>query len=492
MKETSVFAVATIREIENKWIAAKTVTANELMHRAGAAALVALNQYFAAAKKIMIIAGGGNNGGDGYVLATLLHKKAIDVSVFYVGELNDLPAAAADAYKACEHAGVSIQPFSSDISFAEVDLIVDAICGIGLQTPLRKELITVLEKIEKSQLPVLAIDIPTGVHADTGCVLGKAIQATVTITFIGLKLGLLTGKGIGLAGKVILANLDIPPELLEAMPPSAFIINENITQETLPKRSRDWHKGLSGHVLIVGGDVGMSGACQLAAMAALRVGAGLVSVAMHPKCAKRISGFMPEVMCHGIDDMAKLQSLLAKATVIVIGPGLGQSDWSHEIWQEIMKQPHPKVVDADGLNWLAKNPIKHDNWLLTPHPLEAARLLNQEKANTIVEDRPGSVMRLQKQYGGVAILKGAGSLVAAENELLRVCIRGNPGMSTAGMGDVLSGVLGGLLAQGATLFAAAKLGVYIHAVAGDLATLNGGERGMIASDVMPYLHQLVN
>lgn len=263
-----------------------------------------------------------------------------------------------------------------------------------------------------------------------------------------------------------------------------------IFAEYLKPRGKESHKGSFGHVLVVGGDYGFSGATRLAAEAALRVGAGLVSIATRSFHANSLNVIRPEIMCHGVDDTRELSSLLLKATIIVLGPGLGQSSWSRKMLACVLKSKKPLVIDADALNLLAKKRLKNPNWVLTPHPGEAARLLNMTNED-IQKDRLSAAIELQKKYGGVSVLKGAGTLIVGENSVPALCTDGNPGMATAGMGDVLSGVIGGLLAQGIPLFNAAKLGVLIHAQAGDLAA-EKGERGMIASDLFPYLRQLVN
>lgn len=258
----------------------------------------------------------------------------------------------------------------------------------------------------------------------------------------------------------------------------------------LKQRPRDWHKGLSGHVLIIGGGLGFSGAPRMSAEAALRVGAGLVSVATCPENAGLFSDY-PEIMSHGVNDINELNPLLQKADVIVIGPGLGQTDWARKICEEVFRQLLPLVIDADALNLLSgMNHYSFEQAVLTPHPGEAARLL-AKTTQQIQEDRLAALKEINKKYGGVIVLKGAGTLVFASNTLPGLCDKGNPGMATAGMGDVLSGVIGGLIAQGIPLSDAAKLGVCLHAMAGDLAAKEG-ERGMIATDLMPYLRRLSN
>lgn len=258
----------------------------------------------------------------------------------------------------------------------------------------------------------------------------------------------------------------------------------------LTPRARDAHKGDFGHVLLVGGDRGFSGAIHMAAEAALRVGAGLVTVATHEDHAAFLNLARPEIMSHGVDSERALKPLLERATVIVLGPGLGRSQWSDLMFSLVVEQNKPLILDADGLNILAENPLKKANWILTPHPGEAARLL-KTTANEIQANRAAAVEKLQKQYDGAVILKGHGTLVKGREGEIAICSAGNPGMATAGMGDVLSGVLGGLLGQNIPLDVTAKMGVLIHATAGDLAA-KAGERGMIATDLLPYLRRVVN
>lgn len=263
-----------------------------------------------------------------------------------------------------------------------------------------------------------------------------------------------------------------------------------LTQYLRP-RPRQFHKGEAGHVLIVGGNVGYSGAVRLAAEAALRTGAGLVTVATRPEHASTLNVCRPEIMCHGVMSASEMNDLVAKADVIVAGPGLGQVEWSQEVMHALFATKTPMIVDADGLNLLANHPIKKGHWILTPHPGEAARLLHTTR-DMVQADRVATIEKLQQQYGGIIVLKGSGTLVLGEESELFKCSAGNPGMATAGMGDVLSGVLGAFVAQGIPLFDAALLGVELHATAGDLAAHEGGERGMIASDVIGYLRGLVN
>lgn len=262
-------------------------------------------------------------------------------------------------------------------------------------------------------------------------------------------------------------------------------------KDYLEPRPHDFHKGDAGHVLIVGGDAGYTGAPRMAAEAALRVGCGLVSIATRKAHAVFMNMLTPEIMCHGVEDDVELTPLLNKATVVIVGPGLGKSEWAQRLLSRIMQTELPLVIDADALNLLAENPKKHSNWILTPHPGEAARLL-KTTVEEIQKNRESAVKKIQHEYGGIAVLKGAGTLIAAPAVEPVMCDAGNPGMATAGMGDILSGVIGGLLAQAIPIYIAAQLGVCLHATAGDLSAEEEGQRGMMATDLIPYLRHLVN
>jgi hydroxyethylthiazole kinase-like uncharacterized protein yjeF len=521
-----IYQAQQIREFEHIAQERFSMTAEVLMQRAGKAAFDFLQRRWPQAQKIAVFCGAGNNGGDGYVLAAYAKERGLDVSIWQVGSIEKMKEAAAAARQACQKAHIPIYIFDEKANLQHPDVIVDAICGIGVHENLREEIVAAIKKMERLHAPILSIDLPTGIDADTGQILGAAVHASATITFIGLKLGLLTGSGSSCTGELVFNDLQLPSELFSYIEPIAEKINLSTYATFLKPRPRDWHKGLSGHVLVIGGECGYAGAPRMAAEAALRVGAGLVTVATRPENALMLNIACPEIMCHGISQAKELDALISRASVIVLGPGLGQTEWSQQIWEYICQQDlsrdlaqnltHnlsqnasqnaaldlPIVLDADGLNLLAKR-AKHaklgeleqqncfkENWVLTPHPGEAARLI-EISSQEVQQDRLSALKEINKRYGGVCVLKGAGSLVLAPNALPVLCDKGNPGMASAGMGDVLSGVIGGLLAQGIPLGDAAKLGVCIHAMAGDLAAKEG-ERGMMAMDLMPYLRRLSN
>lgn len=269
------------------------------------------------------------------------------------------------------------------------------------------------------------------------------------------------------------------------------ILDEKLAYQLLPPRNKKSHKAMYGHVLIIGGGLGMPGAAILAATAAFRVGAGCVSIATRPEYAMQSAANLPEAMIHGITSANDLDALLSKATLCILGPGLGEDEWAQQLFSKTVSTSRPLVVDASALRLLAKAKIHQSNWILTPHPGEAAALLDCSQID-VQHDRHASLKRLQADYGGTVVLKGSGTLIIDEKHLVSECVAGNPGMATAGMGDVLSGVIGGLLAQGLAAQDAARLGVWLHATAGDLAAQQHGERGILSSDLMPFLHQLSN
>lgn len=485
----SIYSIAQIRELEHLAQTRYTVSGDEMMQRAGQAAFAELLRAYPECKTLTVFCGTGNNGGDGYVLARIAQEKGLKVHVYQVGDVTKLANEALRAYQACQKIGVACTTFDANSALPESDVLVDAIVGIGMQGMVHGDVLFAIEKINQTRLPVIAMDIPSGLDADTGTVLGAATQAALTITFIGLKMGLLTGQGAAFAGRTICADIDLPAELFAQVECTANALQLDLYSEYLKPRSRDLHKGLAGHVLIIGGDHGYSGAARMAAEAALRVGAGLVSVATLPEHAQMMNIARPEMMCHGVTSARELQFLLDKVDVIAIGPGMGQSAWAKTLLKAVLQSKHRLVVDADALNLLAQAPQQRDNWILTPHPGEAARLLGC-KTSEIQADRLTAIKALQDKYEGTIVLKGAGTLVLAES-IPGVCLYGNPGMATAGMGDILTGVIVGLLAQGIPNAVAAELGVCLHAKAGDLAAKQG-ERGMIATDLLPYLRELVN
>lgn len=483
---SELYSKAQIIELERIAIEDYAIAASELMERAGQAVLGHLQQHWPDAKRVLVFCGKGNNAGDGYVLARLAAQCGLKVIVYQLAELDQLSGAAHAAAQQCQQVEVEIQPFSGELSIT-ADVIVDALLGTGINGPSKSPYDVAITAINAAKTPVLAIDVPSGLNIDTGSAQGEVVQADVTVTFIGLKQGLFTGQGRACAGRVYGDDLGVPVDAYAKVPSAA----QTIKPMRLKPRCGDVHKGDCGHVLVIGGNYGMPGAARMAAEAAGRVGTGLVSVATRAQHLDAIVVGRPEIMCHAVDDPQDLKPLLAKATEIVIGPGLGQDEWAAQLFNLSMQASAHKVVDADALNLLAKTGGDPNDCIFTPHPGEAGRLLDCSAAE-IQADRFAAVHKLQERYGGVFVLKGAGSLVYGFKRRIAVCAAGNPGMASGGMGDILSGVIGGILAQGLSLECAAKLGVYLHAAAADLVAAASGERGMLATDLLPYLQQLVN
>lgn len=478
-----IYSTAQIRQAEQQAFASGTVASLTLMERAGAAVFSQLRQRWPHAQQILVLCGSGNNGGDGYVVARLAQEAGLQVALRAVAAPRT-PDSQIVAERALA-AGVDCQPWAGEQPIA--DVIVDALLGTGLRSALADPYAQVVQQVNASLRPVLAIDVPSGLDADTGNIMGCAIQAELTVTFIGHKLGLLTGEGASLVGELLLRPLRLPIDFYP-QPSLATCLQEADLQ--LPRRARNSHKGHFGHVLVVGGDEGMGGAALMAAEAALHAGAGRVSVATHPAHVSAVLARAPEVMVRGLMNAADLLPMLAAADVVVVGPGLGRGDWGRQVWQQVQAQmPRQQVVDADGLYWLAQQPDQQQGRILTPHPGEAATLLGIGTA-AVQANRLQAVQTLRTTYGGVMVLKGAGSLLASSTGI-SLCPYGNPGMSAAGMGDILAGLMGGLVAQFGVSQRTAEWAVLAHALAGDRAAL-AGERGLRATDLLHYLRELLN
>jgi len=479
------YSATQTRKLDRIAIQDRGIPGFELMSRAGHAVFQCLREKWPKTESIAIFCGSGNNAGDGYVIAALAVQAGLTVNVYSLTEPESYKGDALTAYQAYAKTNGAFMRFQPG-QVIHADVVVDALLGTGIDRQVTGAYAEAIEFINNSGTPVVAVDIPSGLNADTGNAMGCAVKADCTVTFIALKQGLFTGQAAEYCGDIVYASLAVPDDIFHIVPSTV----RRVLRAPLPRRNRCAHKGDCGHVLIVGGDLGYTGAVRLAGEAALRMGAGLVSIATRPEHASLMNLNRPELMCHGVDNPAQLAALLEKVDVLVIGPGLGQSSWAKVLFAEVTKSAKSLVIDADALNILAHSPATKPNWVLTPHPGEAGRLLNCVTAD-IQQDRFAAASALQKKYGGVAVLKGAGTLIACEDDIA-VSTTGNPGMASGGMGDVLSGVIAALLAQGFSLPEAARQGVYIHGLAADLAAQNGGERGLLASDLMPHLRQLVN
>ena len=476
------------RQLDRMAIEEGDLAGGELMERAGAAAFRVLSGRWPQTNSLLTVCGPGNNGGDGYIIGRLAHTAGLNSQIVFL----EAPVTddALQAHDKAQKAGVQIAQYSGE-ELPSTDLVVDCILGTGLSRPPSDDTGKLIKAVNSLKQPVIAVDIPSGLEADSGATPGSVVRATLTVTFIGLKLGLYTGRGPDVCGEIVFDGLSVPQRVHEQVPPLAQLISAGMVRASLPARRKTMHKGESGHLLIVGGESGMSGAVCLAGEAALRSGAGLVTVATRSVHAAAISSARPELMCYGVENTADIDYVLEGKNCIVIGPGLGTGDWGRMLLSRVLESGLNVVLDADGLNLIADSRSSVPQGILTPHPGEAGRLLGCETL-AVQAQRHLSARRIQELYKGTCVLKGPGTLVAGEGGGLWLCNRGNPGMATAGMGDVLSGVIGGLLAQGLPHDLAARCGVWLHSAAADLAAAEAGERGLLASDLAPWLHRLAN
>jgi len=498
--------VAQIRALERHWIDVVGIPSFELMTRAGLRALRQLRARWSAARDILVLAGSGNNAGDGYVLAREALALGLSPRVLALSSPEALRDDAARAALECRAAGVTIETLEIDDlpdQLARADVIVDAIFGIGLQRDLTDDLIKVISVVNASARPVLAIDVPSGLCAETGRPRPCAIRADLTVTFIGHKLGLNLIESSPWVGSLVLETLvDAPRQRTSALESVGFIaqiLDEAPLRQALPPRSMTTHKGECGHVMVVGGGVGMPGAARLAAIAALRVGAGKVTVLCHPSSAVSIATAHPELMVRPISDESELAVYLRGADVRVLGPGLGRDDWSRRVLDAALDPSAPTVLDADALTLLADPSIADSMtadhlslrpWVLTPHPAEAARLLNLT-TNEVQTDRRAALALLETRYRSVIVLKGAGTWMGCSDRKPMFCSKGNPRLATAGTGDVLAGALAGIWSQQAeraavdSAFVSAQAAVWLHVRAAEspLDSAPRRDRGLLAGEL---------
>lgn len=443
---------------------------------------------------LQVLCGPGNNGGDGYELARLAKAAGWPLRLWRVGPP---PAAgeALQAYRAWRLGGGVEQVWQAEAlaGCGSGCLIVDALLGIGLSRPVGGEFAGAIESINAAGARgarVLSLDLPSGLDADSGLPRPLAVRARRTLSFIADKAGFHLGEGPEHVGELHRHRLRLPEAFLASAVPVFRRLHRRDLAGALPPRARDAHKGRHGHVLVIGGDQGMAGAALLAGQAALRSGAGLVSLATRAGHAAALTAAQPELMAAGTETAAELLPRLEACRVLALGPGLGLSAWSQALYQASWQLQRPKVLDADALNWLARAPRRLPaDCVLTPHPGEAARLLGCDTGE-IQQDRLAAVRALHQRYGGVVVLKGAGTLIAGEQ--IWLCPYGNPGMAVGGMGDLLTGIIAALLAQGLAAEPAARTGVLLHALAGDAAAAVGGQRGLLPSDLLPELRRLAN
>ena len=505
-----VVTAAQMQELERRTIGEGRIPATTLMELAGSGVAACIEQWVGtvSGKTITVVCGKGNNGGDGFVAARLLRRRRANVRVLTMASLSELSRDAALMYRQfVKVAGKSsVIPYrSKDTARAllqESHLLVDALLGTGLSSAVTGRYGEVIESMNEVNRPVVAIDLPSGLHADTGTAFGQAVRASLTVTFGLPKTGLYQNQGIDLSGNINLVDIGIPPSYVDAIKSHVTVITPQWVQGCLPRRERSGHKGTYGHAGIIAGSIGKTGAAALAAQAALRIGAGLVTVAtpssvndiLEAKLLEVMTLPMPETKARTLS-RAALDRLLAFMTTrdaVAIGPGLSTHHETVELVQALTARlDRPAVLDADALNALTgrtailascKTPP-----IITPHPGEMARLEAEATSQTVNRDRIGTATRFARERGLFVILKGARTIIARPDGAVAICPTGNPGMATAGTGDVLTGMVVGLLAQGLPSWEAACTATYLHGAAGDLAAAMKGEVGMIAGDLLEHI-----
>ncbi len=455
----------------------------QLMHRAGRFAFEVIQQHWPVAKSITVVCGSGNNAGDGYVVAGLAKEHGFSVQLIQVGESMNLRGDALLAWDWARAQNVR----ESDVNKIEGSVVVDALLGTGAVGDIRERYVAAIDLINRSGVPVLALDVPSGIFADTGVSLtDRPVRADVTATFVAPKLGLVTGAGVNFAGRVEFSDLGIPCSVYDGVS-GLRVLPTTTAERHMPRRQPGHYKTKSGRVVVIGGDLGMGGAPLLSAEAALRTGAGLVTVLTRPEHVPAILARRPELMVRGISEGESITAFLSIASVVAAGPGLGRKSWGYSLLRQSLDCGKPLILDADALNQLAE----HD-WLppadsvLTPHPGEAAELLGTSVA-LVEADRPKSVLDLSSRTCSAVVLKGAGTLIAEDGLLHAVCCVANPVLATAGSGDVLTGVIAAALAQQLPAVTAASLGVWLHAQAGHRVATEFNGKSALATDLIGML-----
>jgi len=482
---TGLYRAEQVRELDRLAIEEQGIPGYVLMCRAGAVVFERIRTRWPESRAVTVLCGGGNNAGDGYVVARLALEAGFRVQLIAALDPEALKGDALRAARDWRSLGESAAPEDAEFSG---ELIVDALLGTGLDRPAEGRFAALIERANASGLPILAIDVPSGLSADTGQALGACIRASLTISFIGRKRGMYTAAAGDWVGELAFDDLGVPDAVYRIFDPDATLLDKAVIADCLPPRSNHTHKGQLGRVLVIGGDHGMSGAPILAGQAALRSGSGLVTLASRGGTAAAAVALQPELMARDVSDPELLQALLEATDVLALGPGLGRSSWSLALWQRAVVSDRVLVLDADGLYWLSEEPVQRSNWVLTPHPGEAARLLGLS-VSEVQGDRFAAARALADQYQAVVVLKGWGSLIATPAGEVQACPYGNPAMATAGMGDALTGIIASLIGQGIDMDTAAAVGVVVHALAGDVAAR--GRRQILASDLIDHLDKVL-
>lgn len=484
----SVWPAQALAQLERKGADTLGITLYELMLRAGQAAYEHIKMYWPEAQRWLILCGHGNNGGDGYVVARLAQAAGKQVTLLACEGNKALPEEAQTARDAWLEAGGEIH--AADAAWPEeVDVIVDALLGTGINRAPAEPYAALIRLANAHAAPVLAVDMPSGLLAANGRAPGEVIDATHTLSVIALKPGQITGQARDYTGELHYTDLGLSTFLSGELAPMARY-DVSFLSHWLKPRKPTSHKGSQGRLLVVGGDAGTAGAIRMTSEAALRTGSGLVRVLTHKDNITPILTARPEIMVDELTD-ERLKEALEWADVIAIGPGLGQREWGKKALKSVAASEKPMLWDADALNLLAISAEKRQNRIITPHPGEAARLLGI-KTSEIESDCLHAAQELVNRYGGVAVLKGAGTIIASEAGEIAFADVGNAGMATGGMGDVLSGIIASLMGQKLALFDAACAGCVAHGAAADAVAAQRGTRGMLATDLFDLLWQFVN
>jgi len=509
-----------MREIDRRTIEEFGIPGQVLMERAGMAVASKIRELFAQ-KKTIVLAGGGNNGGDGIVVARELFNSGWHVKVLLFAKQNKLSPDCLSQFRSAKQAGVPVE-IRAGITGGDLHsaLVVDALFGTGLNKEVKGNLTEVISLLNRTDSPVLSVDIPSGISADSGQVMGVAVKADYTVTFGLPKRGHLLYPGAEYTGRLFTENIGFPEELLASDDLTVELLEEQYISQLIPERPRYSHKGDYGHVLIVAGSRGKTGAAFMAAKACMRAGAGLVTVGVPESLADIVQSRVTEEMTLPLPDEGGgtlsskassviLRFLAEKADVLCIGPGIGVSNETRKLLAELITASRaPMVIDADGINSIDDVTLfgkAHSPVILTPHPGEMARLLNKktsplargsrksgarELRSHIEQERIATGLSFSQETGAYLLLKGVPTVLAEPGGKAYINPTGNPGMATGGTGDVLTGMVSSFMAQGLNPTDAAILGVYMHGLAGDIAADKKGEHSLIASDIIDSLPEV--
>jgi len=486
----------------DRWTIEHGTAGAVLMERAGEGAARVLRARLGRPRgPVVVVCGRGNNGGDGFVIARHLRRARIPVEVWLAAIPEEVREDAAGMLAAWRRGRNALHDLTTPGRvealagrLGKAAVVVDALLGTGLNAPVTGLAAAVIETVnrwsEAAGRAVLAVDIASGLSADSGRPLGAAIRATTTATFGHAKIGQVVYPGVDYTGTLDVVDIGIPSAALAAVQPRTSLLEAAEVGRLLPVRPRDAHKGTFGHVLVIGGSRGKTGAALLAGEGAARAGAGLTTLAVPATLQPAFEGRVRELMTVAVPNAGDVGSLVRGRAAVVCGPGLGVTDETRALVAEVVRRTSvPLVLDADGLNVVAGTGILGERrapTVVTPHPGEMARLLGCDTAE-VQADRLGAARRLARAEGAIVVLKGARTVVAAPDGGAAISPTGNPGMASGGTGDVLAGILGALLGQGLPPFDAAVLGVFVHGAAGDRVAARQGEVGLLAGDLLAEL-----